>query len=417
MFLIPQQIPWTQQPQVFAHVADADLDCLFYGSYVTSKARTSLPDVLVGSPILNSVGLIGCGVKFSGGLQRVRLSGCDVIPSSQGFTIEILCAVSSVPSLASFMSTGHYASGGNARGLIAFGGAGKNIYFWGSSADLDSGVAWREDGAIQHVFCVSQGGSGTPMLFYRDGRLIASGTTPAVSNTPSSTFVMGDSGQGWTQSPVGIIFKSSFYRRALSAIEVRQLSDNPWQIFTLQTYDVFIPSVAGGGPTNITGTLSSTLDSISTAIQGSLGHSSTLSISLDTIAVTGSGVLNHIGTSTSTLDDVVVTFSGAVDTAGSVSGTLACTLDNIVFSSAGNLNHSTTISITLDDVFVSLAGTVAGTPENIDGTLSIVLDGIGFTSSGNSGTYTLTEADIDAIVAAIQANPKTLTVPKFLGLK
>ena len=71
----------------------------------------------------------------------------------------------------------------------------------------------------------------------------------------------------------------------------------------------------------------------------------------------------------------------------------------------------------MDDIFVSLAGTVAGTPENIDGTLSIVLDGIGFTSSGNSGTLTLTEDDINAIMTAIINNPKTLTIPKFLGLK
>jgi len=202
-----------------------------------------------------------------------------------------------------------------------------------------------------------------------------------------------------------------------SVTEARKEFNNPWQIFKRPDSRIFVPVSVGGGPINITGILLSTLDSITTSIHGCLGHVSTFSISLDTISITGSGNLTHIGTSVNVLDGLIVVFNGAVAIAGSVSGTLACTLDSIVFSGVGNLNHSTTISITLDDVFVSLAGTVAGTPENIDGTLSIVLDGIGFTSSGNSGTLTLTEDDINAIMTAIINNPKTLTIPKFLGLK
>lgn len=205
--------------------------------------------------------------------------------------------------------------------------------------------------------------------------------------------------------------------RALSDTELKSVSENPWQIFEDEEDYLFIPSIAGGGPNNITGTISATLDSIDTNFTLSAGHSGNLSASLQDISCTISATLGHTGTSAITLDAISASFSGTITSAGAINGTISFTLDDIVSSAAGVVGHSGIISAPLADVMVSIAGIVAGTPESITGTLAITLDGIGFIASGNSGTITLTQDDINAIKNAIMSDPKMLTIPKFLGLK
>jgi len=418
MFLIPQQIPWTQQPQVASHLRPE------YADGVVVTAAPSLIDAAQGR-ILTLPSTLSYGVdgKFGRVIQNSSQTA-NAIALPRGITGSSWTAFF----VGSFV-TGN--SGYDTFAQLASNGYGlkfDNVYSNQSKfsivipsvASHDSGVTCRSGVPCVVVFTATNGANFDVTVRWLDTSEIVKATgisfgTPSIDS--GSSYLLSEATAPYGPGAGSKLALAGFINRRMSQAEVLEFVGNPWQIFAPQTEYVFIPTVSGGGPASITGTLSSTLDSITTAIQGSLGHTSTLSVSLDTISVTGSGVLNHTGTSTSTLDDVVVTFSGAVDTAGSVSGTMAFTLDSIAFSSAGNLSHSTTLSFTLDDIFVSLAGTVADTPENIDGTVSIVLDGIGFTSSGNSGTLTLTEDDINAIMTAIINNPKTLTVPKFLGLK
>lgn len=420
MFLIPQHIPWTQQPQALTKVRPE------YSDGVIVTAAPTLIDAVQGR-ILTLPSTLSYGIdgKFGQVIQNSSQTA-NAIALPRGITGSSWTGFF-VGSFVNYIAPGYNSffkpeSGGYGLKFMNVGGGvaafsmvvpGVGVYV--TSAPVVSGAPYAV------TFLGTNGGTLQVISRRIDtGEIHVS--TPIAFGTPSTmsgnSYLLSEETAGYGSDAGSKLSMVGFINRKMSQVEALEFVTNPWQIFQPQTLNLNIPVVTGGGgPANITGTLSSTLDSITTAIQGSLGHSSTLSISLDTIAVTGSGVLNHTGTSTSTLDDVVVTFSGAVDTAGSVSGTMAFTLDSIAFSSAGNLSHSTTLSITLDDVFVSLAGTVAGTPENIDGTLSIVLDGIGFTSSGNSGTLTLTEDDINAIMTAIINNPKTLTIPKFLGLK
>ena len=412
MFLIPQQMPWEQQPQ---DVANVDWNNPLSDGIVLAVNFATNTNAVSGSSGTKVGGVVstptphGVSSYCSGGAYTLFKVPTGLGSYPPGCTVFVLF----IP--ISFVDYGclFRKSVGAFDLSLSLSGAG-NINYIGVNGGA-TGAAGTTGFALNTACSVAMSYSDSSIGLYANGVLV---DTKAIGNSSnsSSEMIFGLGGDGYLNPNVKYI-TAIVYDRKLSATEIHTLSSNPWQIFQSQTEHLFIPTVSGGGPANITGTLSSTLDSITTAIQGSLGHGGTLSVSLDTVAVTGNGVLNHIGTGTFTLDDLVVTFSGAVDTAGSVSGTLACTLDNIVFSSAGKLNHSTTLSFTLDDIFVSLAGTVAGTPENIDGTLSIVLDGIGFTSSGNSGTLTLTEDDINAIMTAIINNPKTLTIPKFLGLK
>jgi len=416
MFLIPQQIPWMRQPQVLSALEPEydDVCLLAIAGRLEHAANHSV--VLSGLTLDPSISGLAFVSPGAGAAHTATISNfpSSAIAGDKRWTMLVLQYFSSTPGNVGILGL----RVGSGSAFCAFGGL--LAFYTGSAFATFSGTPSIVAGL--RCVAITSNGDGTGEWFMDGARGTISGLGAGAYSNTSTLQLM-----NWDYTADGIYSPSAGSYQAFAGVFSDRLpasvlaeitrTKNPWQIFQPQTQYLFIPTIAGGGPANITGTLSSTLESINTAIQGSLGHGGTLSISLDTIAVTGSGVLNHIGTSTSTLDDVVVTFSGAVDTAGSVSGTLACTLDIIVFSGAGNLNHSTTINITLDDIFVSLAGTVAGTPENIDGTLSIVLDGIGFTSSGNSGTLTLTDDDINAIMTAIINNPKTLTIPKFLGLK
>lgn len=224
------QTPWTRQPQVpvgvnWANPLSSALAVLAVGAdYLTpgQRGRMTIANL---SPTFGA-GAAGIGPQFSGGAQRITAGALGNTPSTEGFTIEVLCAFTATQNLGGVFGL-EQTSG---RALIVFNGT-RNIYFWGNSADLTSGVDWRIDGSLQHVFCTSASGSGSPMTFYQDGKVIATGTTPGISTISAPTVRFGDMNQGWSATPTGNIFKAAYYRRALSGSEVATLSANPWQIF------------------------------------------------------------------------------------------------------------------------------------------------------------------------------------------
>jgi len=195
-------------------------------------------------------GVGGVGPTFaSSGANRFTSPTSVTFPGSQGFSIEVLCAVRSTTSLAGYfgLSQGVFS---RSRGLLSFGGgSNRNIYFWGLAADLDSGVEWRVDGLPQHVIVTSDGGSGTPMRFYRDGALIASGTTPAVTDSVNPTLYVGDFNEGWIASPVATLFKCAYYSTGLSHARVLDLYRRPYQHFNSRVPFIYdLPVTSGFNP-------------------------------------------------------------------------------------------------------------------------------------------------------------------------
>ena len=169
------------------------------------------------------------GRRFQGGAHSYNLDAPRTYSGSEGFSVEVLCAITAAPSLSGFMAVGTPGTtvNGAIRGLIAYsGGSNRNIYFWGGSSDLTSGVDWFIDGSLQHVIVTSDGGSGTAMRFYRNGAQIASGTTPTLV-TAGAVALIGDTQQTWASSPTGVIFKTTYYSRGLNAGEVARLWKNP----------------------------------------------------------------------------------------------------------------------------------------------------------------------------------------------
>ena len=248
---------WTRQPPPTdypdaAKAASDSLEIVFFGGrYVRLANSTTFlaGPAAVGSGTPSIQGSPwGLGARFAGGGERYDLTTSASLSATEGFTIEVLCSVTSVASLSGFFcNRGPASVTGTVRGLIGYSGSNnRNIYFWGSAADLDSGVEWRQDGLPQHVFVTSAGGSGTAMTFWRDGRVIAAGTTPTLASTVAAEpWRVGDTTFGWNSSPVGWIHKAAFYRKALSAERIDRITANPWQLFAPRR--LLVPVAAGGG--------------------------------------------------------------------------------------------------------------------------------------------------------------------------
>lgn len=298
---------------------------------------------------------VGVGPAFSGG-GLARFRGQAVPDLSGAFSLEVLCAITAAPSLAGFFSVGYDdgLSAGSGRGLIAFGGgSNRNIYFWGSAADLASGIDWRIDGLPQHVF-VTSGGAGTPMVFYRDGLPIASGTTPSIIARPIigaasvPYFQIGDTRAGWDSTPTGVIARTAYYTRALSAAEVfARTFAKPRRIW------VPVASAVVSHPS--TGALSADASSVSgTAVHLTL-HTSTGALAAQASSVAGAALHPHTTSGALSADSASVSGSAAHLTLHASTGTLAAGDSSV--AGAALHPHTTTGALASQDAAVSGAAT------------------------------------------------------------
>jgi len=210
---------------------------------------------------------------------------------------------------------------------------------------------------------------------------------------------------------------SAAWNRRLSDEEVLKVVRNSMQLFrTPNHYDrIVAPSAASG----VSGTLSQTLDNVTSSAQGNVDNSGSLSQTLDNITSTASGFLGTDSTLAQTLDAITSSAQGNVDNAGTLSqtleditstasgtvgtdATLAQTLDAIISAAQGNVDNAGTVSVTLDDITSTAAGETGvvatlnqiidditsaahGTVEN-SGSVNITLDDITSTASGLVGT-------------------------------
>ena len=234
-----------RQPQLLTHVDRSHelaqglefvsfADFVITGTQCGQIKRSSTNGYPLMAPGLGCKGIAFSGVQ--GQSESYPIGTLGAYPANQGFSIEVICSITAAAALSGFVSVGAPGTtvNGATRGLIAYGGTNnRNIYFWGSTNDLASGVDWLIDGSLQHVICTSSAGSGSPMRFYRNGILIASGTTPgSLSVTSGGSASVGDTQQTWNQAPAGIIFKTAYYKRELSAEEVGELWRYPYAMIS-----------------------------------------------------------------------------------------------------------------------------------------------------------------------------------------
>lgn len=152
-----------------------------------------------------------------------------------------------------------------------------------------------------------------------------------------------------------------------------ELSTKPWQIFEPQKRRIWVPSAGGGG---VNGTLSQTLDNVTSSATGTVLLQGTLSRSLDAATLLADGVLVSpvVGELDKTLGTLVSTATGTV----LIQGTLSQTLDATTLASTGELTQpgSGTLSQTLGNATLSATSTLA-----LKGTASVNLDALGLNAT------------------------------------
>ena len=133
---------------------------------------------------------------------------------------------------------------------------------------------------------------------------------------------------------------------ASSAALREALRENPWALFERRSIWVPVSAPASGG----TGTLSTTLDALTSSATGSLAISGSASVTLGTLTASATGTLAITGTAGVTLDALTSAATGVHDT---ISGSASITLDALTSSGTGALAISGTLSQTLAALTVS----------------------------------------------------------------
>lgn len=216
------------------------------------------------------------------------------------------------------------------------------------------------------------------------------------TSTPSGTFVtdvgldfdIGQSPPTGSRHFDGVIDEVALYTSVLSAARVTAHFD------------------AG---TLVEGTIASTLDDVSSAIQGSVEVTGTISETLDNVTSAMSGTFVQIitGTIAVTLEDVSSAVQGAVE----VTGTIAEVLDNVTAVMSGTFVQGVTgtIAVTLEDTSAVMSGIVGA----VTGTVIVSLEDV---SSIISGTFSQVVTGIIAVTLEDVSSSMTGVAPAVVTL-
>ena len=182
-------------------------------------------------------------------------------------------------------------------------------------------------------------GSSDTCKLYKDGAEI-SGAKSGTAQTAIGSHTMGPSigsqSTGGTAKHSGTIEYVLVFNRALSAAEIRSISENPYQVLRPANDRLWLDVVAGGG--GVSGTLSAAEASDTASFSGSASAPSvtgTLSATDPQDAASFAGALIFSGSLAATDSPDAATFSGTAYAPG-VSGTLAATdgADSAAFTGA-----------------------------------------------------------------------------------
>jgi hypothetical protein len=174
--------------------------------------------------------------------------------SASTFTIEIYVSMTRADALANIFGLREYNAAfpfpggqdtGKLRSVLAYPGTPGNIYFWGAGADLDSSTLWSIAGAPQHVFITATGGV---MSFYRAGRFVASGVTPAaLLSFTLGQVIIGSRHASGTGSSTFTLYKGAVRNRAFSADEIVERTKYPWMDFAVDSDKRYFFGVSAAG--------------------------------------------------------------------------------------------------------------------------------------------------------------------------
>lgn len=114
-----------------------------------------------------------------------------------------------------------------------------------------------------------------------------------------------------------------------------------------------------GGAGGSTGTVSATLDSLTSSASGTTTIVGVLAVTLATLTSSVSGTTTVLGSSSNTLDALTSSISGTVG-GGSVSGTVSATLSDLTSSISGTTTVVGSSSSTISNLTSSASGTVGG---------------------------------------------------------
>ena len=171
--------------------------------------------------------------------------------------------------------------------------------------------------------------------------------------------------------------------------------------------DWLFDAAAVGG--DVSGTLDTTLGSITVAASGLVTETGTLATTLGSIAFAGSGTETISGSLSSTLSGATFAGSGSVASAGA-DGSLSFTTGSITFAGQGTETIAGQLS-------TSLAGiTFAGSGlETISGSQVVTLGGIAFAGSGSELIISSLSATLSPVSFAGAGNVVTNDVNGTLG--
>lgn len=252
-----------------------------------------------------------------------------------------------------------------------------------------SGAGLSASGPIKNKTWFAMTLTGTTIGLYMDGQ--SGAITPSGQFTTSTInpalYNRNSGGRGWA----GQNYLTLIFERGLSATEIKQLADNPWQLFAPIKRQIWVPVSAGGGGTSQT--IAFTLDDITSSVSQTLSHSQSAAFTLDGISSTVNQAVTHSQSLGATLDDITASISQSIlgannqslsitldDVTVSVSQTAshgqsaAFTLDDITASVSQTASHAQSLAVTLDDVTVSISQSAA--PSSKDQSLAITLDDI-----------------------------------------
>ena len=262
MFLVPRRQIWTSQPSQVTGVVDSaltrDLAFVWTASVPDRELLTGILGAPIGAGLGNAVGKLGKSARAlpNNGLQFdfPRFSN-----GSPNWTVVSLCINDAgysnnrnpfdgdAPAEARVFQL--RLDGDNRVNFIGFDTTVGGLSSVTTSATIAAGATAMLVGRVV----------GNTVSVWSDGVLGASGTisgTPKLPNSANAKLKVGTYGSiasGVAANFPGQLLYNCYWNRALSAVEIKSLSDNPWQIFAPRETRLFVPVSAGvGGTTTVT---------------------------------------------------------------------------------------------------------------------------------------------------------------------
>jgi len=225
--------------------------------------------------------------------------------------------------------------------------------------------------------------SGTTLLGYADGNLSGSTT---LTGTPSGWTTLSNGSAG---DPTGAVdgALALAFNRALSAAEIKSLSENPWQIFEPEIVRIWVDDqVTGGAVTgNASGPLSPvSISTVSGSASGTASASASLSaVSLSAVNGTASGASVASGVfAPVSLSAINATANGAANASASIA---PISLSPVTGTASGETVVTGNASGAFDDVALSpVSGTASGAASATGAFSAISLTAINGTASGGA---------------------------------